>query len=1014
MAGKHVKKRKRQPLLLVLALLLTLSLAAGAVFLVDGMVLPALNDEVTETGGTTAAPDTTNTTAAETTASAVPTAPESEPPAEEEPPEEAPVRNFARPEEMRAAWLVEGVDYRLTENDTDDRMRQQIDAALDTLVSWKWNTVIVPLDGRTVGEAFDPAAYLTQRARERELFVYGVLDLHVGDENGADPMVFAERVALWNDTLRTAKAYDMDGYLLANYSYAYQQAPLLHGYAAGMIDQLLRQAAAFLRAENPDWYIGLLTNAVWAHRSVDEHGSETASVYEEYTDGCADTRTLVLDGAVDFVMVQDFASTSHSGAGFTKVLDWWAALCREAELPLYIAHAADKAEGAERGWSSPDQLARQLLSCQKADGWRGSAFRSFAALKAHEASAGALRQAMDGTLMEEYISRELVVSEPAKASFTTYESALILRGSADPNFPLTLNGQPVELTDHGFFALDMTLKLGENTFTFVHKGKTVTYRVTYRVKVLESVSPAGSVKLDGGTEVILSALAYRGSTVYAMVNGTKVPMAVSASQEEEGTTGGRSDYVRYTGTYTLPAGIIGREQALGAFTVHATYQSQSESATGGSLTVAALPEPPPESGTEERPVTLPDLEPINPDTGGEALATGKILIITADYAETFSGDTTDDYSRPTNAYLPKGTTDVYVRTVYDADSGRSYYLLGCGRRVYCEDAEVYIDSGRLSGSELTVGAATADRRATTLTFSADWRVPYNLQLLPQTYTNPVTQDYSIQQQTTEYIDITFSYVTKTGGAPDVSKSPLFSRAEWRMTAKNMPVLRLYLTKTAQFYGYSVAWDDEGRLTFAFRHPASVADNPADQPLKGFKVVLDPGHGGNSVGTAGGNVAEKTLALRYGQLLCEKLEALGAEVVMTRTGDTSLGLLERTQITRAADADLFISLHMDGFQNTAASGCSVHYFNEYSRAASEMVYNRIQQVYKAAGGTANRGWKWDPFYVTRVHDLPSMLIECGFMTNAGDLERLVSADFQERFTSALADGVVNYAKSLPKL
>lgn len=1013
MAGKHVKKSTKRPLIWALALVLTLALLAGAVFLVGGGVLPALTRESTPSGKATVPTAANRTTTAESTEDRTTTTlPESsETPAEEPEPV---TRTFARPETMRAAWLIEGVDYRLKENDTAEQIKQQIDAALETLVSWKWNTVIVPLDGAPDGDTFDPTAYLLQQARTQKLYVYGVLDLHVGDEDGPDPTVLADQVGLWNELVRTAKAYNMDGYLLENYSYAYQQAPLLRGYAAGAISGLLRQAAGLLRSANPDWYVGLLTNAVWAHESVDERGSATASVYEEYTDGCADTRQLVLDGAVDFVMVKDYASTSHAGAGFTKVLDWWAALCREADMPLYIAHAADKAEGTERGWSSPDQLARQLLSCRKAEGWQGSAFRSLAALKTHETGTNALRQALDGTLMEEYISRELVVSEPAKTSFSTYESALSLRGSADPNFPLTLNGKPVELTDHGFFSLDVTLTLGENTFTFAHKGKTAVYRVTYQVKVLESVSPSGNVKLDGGTAVVLSAVAYRGSTVYAMVGGTKVPMKVSASQEEEGPAGGNSDYVRYVGTYTLPDGIIGREQALGAFTIYASYQSQSESATGGSLTVAALPEPPPESGTAERPVTLPNLKPINPDTGGEALATGKILIITADYAETFSGDTTDDYSRPTNAYLPKGTTDVYVRTVYDADSGRSYYLLGCGRRVYCEDAAVYIDSGRLSGAKLSVGAASADAGATTLAIRADWRVPYNLQLLPQTYTNPATQDYSIQQQTTEYIDITFSYVTETGAVPDVSKSPLFKKAEWREESGNRWVLRLYLTKAAQFYGYSVAWDDAGRLTFAFRHPTSVAGNPADQPLKGFTVVLDPGHGGNSIGTAGGSVAEKTLALRYGQLLCEKLEALGAKVVMTRTGDTTSDLLERTKITRAANADLFISLHMDGFQNTSASGCSVHYFNEYSRAASQLIYERIQQVYRAAGGTTDRGWKWDPFYVTRVHDLPSMLVECGFMTNAGDLERLVSADFQERFTSAIADGVVAYAKSLPKL
>lgn len=82
--------------------------------------------------------------------------------------------------------------------------------------------------------------------------------------------------------------------------------------------------------------------------------------------------------------------------------------------------------------------------------------------------------------------------------------------------------------------------------------------------------------------------------------------------------------------------------------------------TGGRLTVNACPEPDkPEE--PDLPGVIGDLQTIAPSTGGgETLATGKVVVITADYAETFTGSTTDDYSRPTNAYLPKGTTDRYV------------------------------------------------------------------------------------------------------------------------------------------------------------------------------------------------------------------------------------------------------------------------------------------------------------------------------------------------------------------
>ena len=164
-------------------------------------------------------------------------------------------------------------------------------------------------------------------------------------------------------------------------------------------------------------------------------------------------------------------------------------------------------------------------------------------------------------------------------------------------------------------------------------------------------------------------------------------MQVVAVQDDENAASEDSDYVTYAGTYTLPAGKVGEAQSLGAVTIYGSYSGQSASETGGRITVKALPLS--QTPTVED-VTMPDLDPIDPATGGDTLASGTVLIITEDYAETFSGDTTDDYSRPTNAYLPKGTTDVLVSTAYDASSGNHYYLLGCGRRVYQETAKVYI------------------------------------------------------------------------------------------------------------------------------------------------------------------------------------------------------------------------------------------------------------------------------------------------------------------------------------
>lgn len=1003
MAGRHTREPEKPTCrfwwVWLIAVLAAAVLLFGALWGMHRSPAQPSGTTATTTAVTTTA--TTTTTASTTTTTAGVDTPT--PPPETEPP----VREFARPEEMRGVWLTAGVDYNVNGTADEDAVRAELDAALASLKGWTWNTVIVPLsaDLPPLG-AFDAPAYILEKAREQGLFVYMTMNCGVYDGD-LFPTQLPERERIRLRAAELARRYAADGFLLTGYSFCYGAKPL---HAGNSVNSMLRGAVNAIHTVNPNAYVGLLTEAVWAHSSVKAEGSATAGVYEEWTDGGADTRQLVLDGAVDFVMVKNFRTTGDYSAAFGTVLNWWNDLCKEADMPLYMAHAATNAAAGDRRWSVRDQLARQVLACQKAAMWRGSTLDSLAALNRVKDAAAAAQQAFDGTLMEEYISRTLTVTEPSSQSITTYESTINLRGSADPNFPVLLNGEELTLTDHGYFALDKTLRPGNNTFVFENKGVTTTYTVQYKVLILKSVSPTEDLQLDGGAEITVSAVARRNSTVYAMVNGTKVSMQPSIVQKDEGVPLDETEYVTYVGKYKLPAGRAGEVQALGAITFYGNCNGQSATKTGGRLTVKALAVV--QDPTVED-VTVSELTPIDPSVGGQTLANGTVMIITIDHAETFSGDTTDDYSRPTNAYLPRGTTDVLAGTAYDAASGRHYYLLGCGRRVYQEDAAVYINGGRLSANTLTVNGVTTSASGTVLKLAADWRIPFNLQLLPQAYGNPAKQDYSSKGQTTEYIDITFSYTTATVGTVDVSNSPLFRAAEWR-EGTNTRTLRLYLTKTAQFYGYHAAWDNNGVLTFTFKHPTYVGNNSAEQPLRGFKVVVDPGHGGHSYGTSGGNIPEKRIALTYATLLRNQLEALGATVVMTRTDDSDLSLHERTVITRASGADLFLSIHMDGSTSASVGGCSVHYFTDYSRGIAESMYKEMTAVYAAYGSSHRRHFRWNPFEVTRVSEMPALLLECGFMTNAEDLELLVTADFQDALMASVVKAVVAYAQSLPKM
>ena len=955
---------------------------------------------------------------------------------------------FARPDQMKGVWLKAGTDYFINGSESGEEVKAQIDAAIAKIAEWSFNSIIIPvhLNGRplyisdsmenrvsiknTDGTEFDAPAYLLKCARERGMFTYGVIDLRVNAKDGNDPSTADGAAMLRKMAAEAAARYSFDGWMLENPGYAAGNGGSFSEYMKTMpgigFDRFLRESITVAATDiiqtiknvNINLYVGLLAEGVWAHATSEPKGSKTSAVYESLTDGYADTREWVVQGLFDFVMVKNLYSTTNTAAPFGQVLEWWSGLCKENNTPLYISHDSSKVCGTEAGWGSPDQLSQQIIACKNIPEWQGSVFTSFTALKQDSlGSTGALIKAFGGELNEQYISRRLVFNTPAKTTFTTYESKINIRGSADPNFPLTMNGKKVSLSEHGFFSLDFNLSLGLNTYTFSHKGLTVTYRITHKVVVLKSIQPASNMSLDGGTTIGISAEAYKGSNVYAKLGNVTIKMKPVSRQTDESEGKKESDYVNYDGEYTMPAGIINKKQTLGQIMVYGSYKGMNESKTGGSITVKPLPIPDPD---DDKPIITGDDSPIDPGIGDKVLKTGQIITVTKNYAETFNENPINDWSRPNNAFLPKGTTDVIVKsaTYYDKFNEKYiyYWLLGCGRRVYQSDVTTFIKSGKITANKMSDASVSVNTKATNITLDSTWHVPYNLKLLPQKYGNEDKQNYNISSFTATYVDIIFSYTTDIKGTPNVSSSPLFTSAEWIKGSDNTYTLRLHLRNKGAFYGYSVGWD-KSRITFSFKNPTAIASG--NKPLTGKRIVIDPGHGvddnGVKSGTGGGNTSERAEVLKYGLQLCDKLISLGATVIMTRTTERApkgtLNLSVRTDFARNNYTDLFISIHMDSYSNSSARGYTIFYLNEFAYPFAKALNERVNPVYKSLAGINGRGFKWGPYAVTNLHDCPSILIECGYMSNKDDLELIISSNYRNKLTQAMADGIVNYFNSI---
>lgn len=181
---------------------------------------------------------------------------------------------------------------------------------------------------------------------------------------------------------------------------------------------------------------------------------------------------------------------------------------------------------------------------------------------------------------------------------------------------------------------------------------------------------------------------------------------------------------------------------------------------------------------------------------------------------------------------------------------------------------------------------------------------------------------------------------------------------------------------------------------------------------GLTVVVDPGHGlGNrsagvyDPGAVSGAFQEATIALAWAAELERKLMALGVKVVMTRrTAEDAAPLLRRAAVAREVKADALVSVHLNAFHIDGANGVETLWRTPDSQALAKVV----QDVLVAELGLSDRGPKYRPMLAVLGFD-PSVLIELGFITNAGDRARLLDDEVRRSTCRALARAVVAWCK-----
>ncbi len=235
-------------------------------------------------------------------------------------------------------------------------------------------------------------------------------------------------------------------------------------------------------------------------------------------------------------------------------------------------------------------------------------------------------------------------------------------------------------------------------------------------------------------------------------------------------------------------------------------------------------------------------------------------------------------------------------------------------------------------------------------------------------------------------------------------------------------------------------------------PAGGSELPiATRPL----VVIDPGHGGIDSGAeTPGGIKEKDIVLAFALRLQELLVASGRfDVALTREDDTFLRLEERVALARTNKADIFISIHADSFQQPEIRGASVYTRDENATDVLDKVLADSENKTDIIAGFAmpqmapevvdilldlmRREMRHQSFtlaqaivhqlepsvelrrfpvrqadfFVLQAPDVPSVLVELGFLSNADDMANLMQGDWQDRTADALARGISTYFDSI---
>ena len=208
------------------------------------------------------------------------------------------------------------------------------------------------------------------------------------------------------------------------------------------------------------------------------------------------------------------------------------------------------------------------------------------------------------------------------------------------------------------------------------------------------------------------------------------------------------------------------------------------------------------------------------------------------------------------------------------------------------------------------------------------------------------------------------------------------------------------------------------LTTCAIFTALSGSNAKIASAKALTVVIDAGHGGIDPGVVGlSGQKESDLNLRVAVYLKDCFESAGINVIMTRETETGLydpdtketekksqDMRRRGEIIKQSEADLMISIHMNSVSDKRCYGSQVFFQKGSKSTLAEYIQESIvKYVDKENKRVALAG----DYFVLKAGPMPSVIVECGFLSNANDEKKLMQESYQKEMAWAIYNGVMKY-------